>query len=98
MADLSALGQNPLRVTVFLTQIVSVGLGLAISYYAYQGYRRNDSRPLLFLAIGFVLVLGIPAILAIALYSFGMNRMLAGVLSQTFQILGLLSILYAIRL
>ncbi|ELZ07899.1 DUF7521 family protein [Natrialba aegyptia] len=32
-------------------------LGLAIVYFAFQGYRRNRSRPMLFLAIGFAAII-----------------------------------------
>ncbi|MEF8855701.1 MAG: hypothetical protein V5A24_09460, partial [Haloarculaceae archaeon] len=35
-------------------------LGLFIAYQAYRGYRRNDSRPMLFISLGFVLALGVP--------------------------------------
>ncbi|MCW8173191.1 hypothetical protein D8S78_19205 [Natrialba swarupiae] len=31
-----------------------------IAYIAYRGYRRNESRPMLYLSTGFVLVLGVP--------------------------------------
>lgn len=35
-------------------------LGLAISWRAYQGFRRNESRPMLLLAIGMMLITVVP--------------------------------------
>ncbi|WP_434531735.1 DUF7521 family protein (plasmid) [Haloarcula sp. NS06] len=40
-------------------------LGLAISYLAYTAYRQNQSRPMLYVAIGFILVLFVQAPLAL---------------------------------
>jgi hypothetical protein len=40
-------------------------LGLAISYIAYTAYRHNQSRPMLYIAIGFTLVLFVQAPLAL---------------------------------
>jgi hypothetical protein len=50
------------------SEAVTVALGLAISYIAYRGYRRNRSRPMLFVAAGFALVVGVPAVLTVVLY------------------------------
>lgn len=36
-------------------------VGIFVAYQAYRGYRRNDSRPMLFLAIGILLLTAIPA-------------------------------------
>ena len=41
--------------------------GLAISYLAYKAYRQNRSRPMLYIAVGFMLVLFVQAPLALAL-------------------------------
>ncbi|ELY43072.1 MULTISPECIES: DUF7521 family protein [Natronorubrum] len=37
--------------------IILTILGLAIIYLAFQGYRRNQSRPMLFLALGFAAII-----------------------------------------
>ena len=54
------------------SESLSVLLGLAISYIAYRGYRRNRSRPMLFVAAGFALIVGLPAVLTAVLY-FGLG-------------------------
>lgn len=79
------------------TEILSAILGIVIAYLAYRGYRRNGSRPMLFIAIGFVLVLAIPFLLFVL---FGMFPELPPapmiVVMQTCQVAGLASILYAL--
>lgn len=46
----------------FATGVLVVVLGIVISGRAYQGYRRNDSRPMLLLAIGMLLITVIPTL------------------------------------
>jgi uncharacterized membrane protein (DUF441 family) len=80
-------------------ELVGAVLGLFIAYLAYRGYRRNDSRPMLFIALGFVLVLGVPLLIVPAFYVLpiaGGQRALQAVV-QTFEVAGLLCIIYALR-
>lgn len=82
---------------LFASELVTVILGLTIAYIAYRGYRRNDSRPMLFIAIGFLLVTGLPALAATAFFSLAqVDEVTAGVLSQAAEITGMLCILYAL--
>ncbi|WP_425604194.1 DUF7521 family protein [Halobellus salinisoli] len=46
----------------FAIGIVVVILGFVISWRAYQGYRRNESRPMLLLAVGMLLITVIPTL------------------------------------
>jgi len=39
-----------------LAKLVTLGLSLAVSYLAYHGYRRNESQPMLYVAVGFVFI------------------------------------------
>jgi RsiW-degrading membrane proteinase PrsW (M82 family) len=80
---------------------IAAAIGIFIAYQAYRGYRRNESKPMLFLAIGFVLALGLPLLLAIPTLLLPGEPVVIGVLSvltQVFTIAGLLAILYAIRM
>lgn len=81
------------------TDFLSVLVAAFIAYHAYRGYRRNDSRPMLFIAIGFVLVLLVPFLVfyLYALLPF-VSVTVTVVLSQMSQLLGLVSILYALRI
>ena len=95
-ADLSL----PALVALVGLEILSVLLGLAIAYTAYRGYRRNDSRPMLYIAAGFLLVLGVPAALSTLALGVGVRQVqvAVGVLTQISEVAGLLAILYALRM
>jgi len=41
-------------------ELVGAALGVFIAYLAYRGYRRNQSRPMLFVSLGFALAFGVP--------------------------------------
>jgi hypothetical protein len=58
---------DTLRTVRQASEVVPVILGLAISYLAYTAYRQNRSRPMLYIAAGFVLVLTVQAPLALVL-------------------------------
>lgn len=83
---------------------VTVAISVAIAYVAFRGYRRNASRPMLFIAIGFVLAIAFPGTLDYLLYvlivAFDFQLpikeiYLAGIM-QASQLLGMASILYAL--
>lgn len=79
------------------SELISVALGLTISYLAYLGYRRNESRPMLFIALGFVLILGVPGI-ALVILGFGLDvpvPIVNGV-GQLSELGGLVAILYGL--
>ena len=65
---LQSFDLETLRLVRQASESLSVALGLAISYIAYRGYRRNRSRPMLFVAAGFVLIVAVPAVLTVVLY------------------------------
>jgi H+/Cl- antiporter ClcA len=82
-----------------LIGLLSGIIGLFIAYQAYRGYRRNDSRPMLYLAVGFALTLGIPfALLPVYLTVPSTVRAGVFILQQCSQLTGLLTILYALRM
>ncbi len=81
------------------SDVVGALIGLFIAYQAYRGYRRNESRPMLFIAVGFVLALGVPvALLFVTLAVPSVPRAAVAVASQASELVGLLCILYAIRM
>ena len=80
-------------------EMVGAALGLFIAYLAYRGYRRNDSRPMLYLAIGFGIILGLPIpVVAITLLFSSPSEPLVQAFIQTLEIIGLLCIIYALRM
>lgn len=89
------------QLLILAASYVVIILGLVISYIAYRGYRRNDSRPMLYIAIGFVLVTGVPGLIGtIVLFTPLDDRsaQLVGTgIDRVSTILGMLAILYALR-
>jgi len=75
-------------------------VGFLIVYTAYKGYRRNQSRPMFFIAVGFALAVGIPFLLfPLVLLGGGQTMAVVITLVQNVStLLGLLSILYALRM
>jgi hypothetical protein len=81
-------------------ELVGAALGVFIAYLAYRGYRRNDSRPMLFVSLGFTLVLVVPLALTLVYLALPVSggRVALQVVVQTLEIAGLLSIIYGLRL
>lgn len=79
------------------SEALIVLLGLAISYIAYTAYRRNQSRPMLFVAVGFVLTLFVPGVLGVVLYVLlGVPAPVVNSLNQFSEVAGLGLILYGL--
>jgi hypothetical protein len=64
---LQLIDLETLRTVRQVSELIPMVLGLAISYLAYTAYRQNQSRPMLYIAAGFVLVAFIQVPLALGL-------------------------------
>ena len=100
-----ALAPTTFELGLMVVQVVKAIIGIAIAVIAYRGYRKHDSRPMLFIATGFVLVLGVPFILylgALPLVAvFDIPQATQGLVvavAEVSQLCGLVSILHALRL
>ena len=89
--------------------VLTTILGLAVAYVAVRGYRRNRSRPMAFVAAGFVLAfwtpvlvfvsfIVLPQVAQIAPQSLGLVNFLFGIAASVSQLLGLVCILYGLRM
>ncbi len=80
-------------------ELVGAVIGVFIAYIAYRGYRRNQSRPMLFVAVGFALALGVPLVLTLGYLALPISggRVPLQVLTQTLEIIGLLCIVYGLK-
>lgn len=76
---------------------ITVVLGLVISYVAFRGYRRNRSRPMLFVSAGFLCVAGLPGVLFVAFVILPLSQAVVSNVVQLVEILGMASILYGLR-
>jgi hypothetical protein len=94
---LQSFDLETLRLVRQASESLSLLLGLAISYIAYRGYRRNQSRPMLFVAVGFVLIVGVPALVFVVLsLGLGVPTPVVNSLSQASELAGLGAILYGL--
>lgn len=57
--------ETVLYLVLLAATLIASGLGLIIVFQAYRGYRRNDSRPMLLLAVGFTLLTLGPFVLSL---------------------------------
>jgi hypothetical protein len=86
-----------LRTVRQASEIIPMILGLAISYLAYTAYRQNQSRPMLYVAVGFILVLFVQAPLAlIFIYILDLPSPVVNTLLQIPEFAGLGLILYGL--
>lgn len=76
---------------------VTVLLGFVIAYVAIQGYRRNESRPMLFVATGFVLLVGVPGLISTLYLAGFLPEPVIAVGSSVSEVLAMASILYGLR-
>jgi hypothetical protein len=78
------------------TKVIALALGAFIVYLAYMGYRRNASKPLLYVALGFALITAGTVTEGI-LYVLLRTDLLAATASGTiFTIVGFIAIIYSI--
>ncbi len=83
----------------FVLTVTSTVLGLAVGVLALQGYRRSRQRPMLFIAVGFFLVFWTPVLLLAGPYLVPVvGPFVYGVLGELSRVLGLVSILYGLRM
>jgi TRAP-type C4-dicarboxylate transport system permease small subunit len=88
-----------LRTGLLAYELVGAALGVFIAYLAYKGYRRNRSRAMLFVSLGFALALGVPLTVTIVYLALPVSggRVVVQVVNQTFEVAGLLCIIYGLR-
>jgi hypothetical protein len=88
------------RLLTQVGQMLTAIIGLLIAYTAYKGYRRNDSRPMFFIALGFALAIGFPVVLIVPTLLIRSEPVVTvvAVVSEGFTLVGLGCILYALRL
>ncbi|CDK39154.1 hypothetical protein [Halorubrum sp. AJ67] len=81
-------------ILLLLSDYLTIGIGLIIAYIAYQGYSRNNSRPMLYIAVGFVLTFGGPGVIFLASLVIPLPSLVVGVATRLVEILGMGTILY----
>lgn len=94
---LQSIDLEALRTVRQASEAIIILFGLAISYIAYTAYRENQSRPMLFIAVGFVLVLFVPGAVAVVLFLvLDVPAPIVNSVNQFFELAGLGLILYGL--
>jgi hypothetical protein len=94
---LQLIDLETLRTVRQVSELIPMILGLAISYFAYTAYRQNQSRPMLYIAAGFVLVLSVQLPLSlILLYLLELPTPVLNSILQIPEFIGLGLILYGL--
>lgn len=81
---------------LIIAKFVTMVLGFLIAYQAYRGYRRNNSRPMLYVAIGFVFVSFGAVIEGILFDVVGLSIFLSGTIQTAIVAAGMIVILYSL--
>lgn len=87
------------RVWLAVNFVFLISLSLVIVSQAVRGYRRNGSRPMLFLALGIVLLTIVPTVVTLVgarLYSARTVGLVVSPLTNSIKVLGLGSIVYSL--
>jgi len=97
MLDILQIDLDTLRTIRQASELIPMILGLAISYLAYTAYQQNRSRPMLYIAIGFMLVLFVQAPLGLVLiYLLELPTPVLNIIVQVPEFVGLGLILYGL--
>jgi hypothetical protein len=79
-----------------LTKIAALILGAYIVYLAYTGYRRNASKPLLYVSLGFGLITLGTFVEGILYVLLGLDLLAAAATGTSVIVIGFLAIIYSI--
>jgi len=81
---------------VTVIKLVALLSGAFIVYLAYKGYRRNTSKPLLYVAIGFALITAATIVEGILYVIIGSDLLVALFISTIITVIGFVAIIYSI--
>lgn len=98
------MSQNIVRIgEVTLFELLTIGtlflvalMGTLIAYQAYRGYRRNEVRSMLYLAIGLLLLTAFPFIINVTVQTLTRTAQLTVFLENVSRLLGLVAIMYSL--
>ncbi|WP_411964753.1 hypothetical protein [Haloferax sp. YSMS24] len=85
-----------MHIELVVAKIVTMALGFLIAYQAYKGYTEYDSKPMLFVAIGFLFISFGAVIEGVLFEVVGLSLFQAGTIQTSIVALGMLSVLYSL--
>jgi hypothetical protein len=85
-----------MHIELVIAKLVTVGLGLLITYQAYRGYSAHGSEPMLYVAIGFLFI-SVGAVIEGVLFDVvGLSIFVAGTIQTAIVAAGMLVVLYSL--
>ena len=85
-----------MHIELVIAKLITVGLGLLITYQAYKGYRTYGSEPMLYVAIGFLFI-SIGSVIEGVLFDIvGLSIFISGTIQTAIVAVGMLVILYSL--
>jgi hypothetical protein len=87
---------SPLFWFTTATKVLALVLGTFIVYLAYRGFRRNRSRPLFYVAVGFALITAGTMAEGVLYVIIGSELLTAIAVGTAVTVLGFLAIIYSI--
>lgn len=85
-----------MHIELVIAKLITVGLGLLITYQAYKGYRTYGNEPMRYVAIGFLFI-SIGAVIEGILFDLvGLSIFMAGTIQTGIVAMGMLVILYSL--
>jgi len=87
---------SPLFWFTTATKVLALVLGTFIVYLAYRGYKRNRSRPLFYVAVGFALITAGTMAEGVLYVVIGSELLTAIAAGTAVTVLGFLAIIYSI--
>ena len=77
-------------------RLIALFLGVFIVYLAYRGYRRNASKPLLYVALGFALITAGTLLEGLMFVILGSDILAAIAIEGVLTVIGFVAIIYSI--
>lgn len=85
-----------MHIGLVIAKIVVVVLGLLIARQSYRAYLRYESRPMLYLAVGFSII-SVGAVIEAVLYEVvDLSIFYAGMIQTTIVAIGMVAVLYSL--
>ena len=82
--------------TTSIMRVIALFLGAFIVYLAYRGYRRNASKPLLYVALGFAFITAGTLLEGIMFVVLGSDILTAIAVGGVLTVIGFVAIIYSI--
>lgn len=82
--------------TASIMRLIALFLGAFIVYLAYRGYKRNASKPLLYVALGFALITAGTLLEGLMFVILGSDILAAIAIEGVLTVIGFVAIIYSI--